>query len=118
MSKHLLGIGAENEPFEPPASVRAQDNEVLFQLFGVFGDAPWHITLRDLVYVDRNIESPGSEILCDRCQITLGVRDILEVSVTMYAARRTLLDHVEKFNRAPESFRKPLYDWENRFREF
>jgi hypothetical protein len=115
MSQHLLGIGAEYKSFEPAAPVRTQNNQVLIQLFGMFGDAPRHIALRDFVHVGRDIESPVPELFGDRFQITFGARDVLEVPVTVYAARRALLYHVEKFDGTSKAFRKPLHDWENRF---
>jgi hypothetical protein len=113
--EHLLGIGSEHKSFEPSASVRAQDNEVLFQLFGVFGDAPGHIALWNFVHVAGNVQSPAIELFDYQCQIPLSACGVLEVSVTMYASRGALLDHVKKFNLAPKPFGEPLYDRKNRF---
>jgi hypothetical protein len=98
--------------------VLAQDNEVLFQFFGVFGDAPGHVALRDFVYVARNTQSPAFEPFGDQCQIAFSAFDVLEVPVTMYAARGAFFYHVKKFHRAPKSFRKPPYDRKNRLSEF
>jgi hypothetical protein len=113
--KHLLGIGSEHKSFEPSASVRAQDNEVLFQLFGVFGDAPGHVSLWDFVHVAGNVQPPAIELFGYQCQIPLSACGVLEVSVTMNAARGALLDHVKKFNFAPKPFGELSYDRKNRF---
>jgi hypothetical protein len=98
--------------------VRAQDNEVLFQFFGVFGDAPGHVALRDFVHVARNTQSPAFEPFGDQGQIALSALDVLEVPVTMNAAGGAFFDHVKKFDGAPETFREPPYDRKNRFSEF
>jgi len=102
--KHLLGIGSEHQSFEPAAPMRAQDNEVLFQFFGMLGDAPGHIALRDFVHMHRNIQPPALDSFGYQRQIPFSARDVLEVSVTMYAARGVFLDHVKQFNSASNPF--------------
>jgi hypothetical protein len=61
VGEHLLGIGSEHKSFEPSASVSAQDNEVLSHLFGVLGNTPGHIALRNLVHMAGNFQSPALE---------------------------------------------------------
>ena len=61
MREHLFGIGSEHKSFEPAASVCAQNYEILFQFFGVFGNALWNIALGYFMHVARYIETPTCE---------------------------------------------------------
>jgi hypothetical protein len=116
--KHLLGICSKHQSFEPSAPMRAQDDEILFELLGMLGDAPGHIALRDFVHMHRNTHPPALDSFGYQRQIPFSARNVLEMSVTMYAARRVFLDHVKQFDRASKPFGESPHNRENRFGEF